>query len=362
MMYPEHIGPVHVRVGGKTLLFFAGYDYLNISQSPELKKLYAEHGEEGLGSRAARSTTGDHTLFHQLEERIASFTGQPSALLFPSGYLANLALWSLLPEAGDELILESRLHPSALQGLALGSGRPRYFAPGDLRALKNLLSEGEGKEAPGRYVGMEGIQGHNGSLSPLHDYLACMKPGLHIPVLDESHSFGIFGSRGQGLAEIPLNKGFETLVSSSLAKAAGAFGGFVAGPVRVTDKLRGSDMFRGSSSLPLPLVRVSLAALNLITGEKIHSLHQNALYLKSRCAERGLDIPQDPTPVLILKSEQVDSIKLTAALNDAAIFVPFIRYPGGPEEGFFRFSVSAAHDRSMLDMLITCITEAIIRT
>ncbi len=356
----QHTDACHVLNNNSEQLFFGGYDYLAMSWHPEVRKEFIRVMDaDGLNTGGSRATTGNHVRFEELEAEIAEFTGLESACLFASGYLANLALFQALSSQTQSWLVESTAHPSLRTGLKLSDTRVRYFAPDDLRSLKRYAEELQENGHPLAFCA-EGMRPLDGSLAPLEVYLKESGAAFSTLVLDEAHSLGIAGEGGRGLSQTVSKTGLSVYMTGSLSKTVGCYGGFIAGSSAFIRKLKESDIFRGSSAMPPPQAAAATASLRLLRSHPQWSseLNAKAERFKNRLLEQGIPVTAAPTPVIILSGETIRSSELLKILDEAGIYSSYIRYPGGPDEGFFRFALNRMHSDEMIEKLLAAILTA----
>jgi 8-amino-7-oxononanoate synthase len=337
-------------------------DYLGLSRHPLVRQRMSEAiTSEGCGSTGSRLLTGERDNFAELERRFATFKGAERSLYFSSGYLANLAVLTTLPETGDIIFSDERNHASLIDGARLSRARRVIFPHGDVTALARLLG-GAGAQ---KFVVTESLFSMDGDDAPLADYAAlCREHGAAL-IVDEAHAVGIYGRRGSGLLEM---MGAEALVSIDTAgKALGVCGAFVSGPAWVIDSLIQRARSFIFSTAPPPAVAAALqAGLMVIESEpwRRHQLLQRAAYLRSRLRNAGIAVPDGVShivPVLIGENER--AVRVAESLQRAGLDVRAIRPPSVPPgTARLRLSVHSELQEAALDRLVAVLGSALEET
>jgi len=356
-MEPEPLQQVDrtcVRFHGRKLAYFAGCDYYRLASHPGVVQALQDGVKAyGLNVAASRMTTGNHRLYGKLEERLRGFFGAPSALLLPSGYVADLVVGQALAGNFSHALLDERAHP-ALRDASRFLDCPvlqfRHRDPDHLAATVRRC---------GRHTRpillTDGMFAHDGSVAPLKRYLEVL-PRDGMVLVDDAHGAGVLGRNGWGTPEqegVPRKRVIQVV---TLSKALGAYGGAVLGSPGLRRRILGcSAMFVGSTPLPLPLANASMKSLQILEShpDLRRRLEANSAYVKGPLARAGLPDVETPGPIVrIVPRHRRAEARLRAALLEAGIYPPFIRYPGGPASGYFRFVISSQHTREQLDRLL----------
>lgn len=334
-------------------------DYLGLSRHPLVRQSMAEAiAAGGCGSTGSRLLTGQRDMFVDLERRFAAFKGAERALYFSSGYLANLAVLTTLPEAGDVIFSDERNHASLIDGARLSRARCVIFPHSDLTALARLLG-GEGAQ---KFVVTESLFSMDGDIAPLAEYTALCRERSAALIVDEAHAVGIYGPRGSGLLEMT---GAESLVSIDTAgKALGVCGAFVSGPACVIDSLIQRARSFIFSTAPPPAVAAAVqASVTVVENEpwRRHQLLERSAYLRSRLRSAGIAVPDGVSqiiPVLIGDNER--AVRVADSLQRAGFDVRAIRPPSVPSgTARLRLSVHSELTESALDRLVALLASAL---
>jgi 8-amino-7-oxononanoate synthase len=350
----RQVDRTYVAWRNRRLSYFAGCDYFRLSSHPGIVQAIHEGLERhGLNVAASRMTTGNHRLFAQLEKALADFFGAPSALLAGSGYATNLIVVQALGHDFSHILMDDRAHLSLRDATRFFAGPVLEFkhraAPDLARQLRRL----RGKTRP--LVLTDGLFARDGELAPLAAYLKILPPNGMI-LLDDAHAAGMIGATGQGTveyADVPRRRIIQTV---TLSKAFGCYGGAILCAAGVRRELiSGSAMFAGSTPLLLPLAHAALTAMKLLRGDPglRARLSDNIHYVKTALRASGRSVPDTPAPIIcIVPRAPAETAKMRKRLLSHDVFPSFIRYPGGPEPGYFRFAVSSEHSQSQLDNLL----------
>jgi 8-amino-7-oxononanoate synthase len=255
-------------------------DYLGLARHPLLKKAMAEAVErEGCGSTGSRLLRGERPGWTALERRFAGFQRAPRAVYFSSGYLANIAVMSAIPQAGDVIFSDERNHASLIDGIRLSRASRHIFPHADVAALASALRD---KTAPGqKFVVTESLFSMDGDIAPLADYAALCRACGAALIVDEAHAVGVYGSHGSGLLEQTGVESFLTIATAG--KALGVSGAFVSGPDWAVDYLvQRARPFLFSTAAPPPIAAAIEASLDLVESEpwRRQQLLERARYLR----------------------------------------------------------------------------------
>jgi 8-amino-7-oxononanoate synthase len=311
-------------------------DYLGLARHPALKQRMAEAVmTEGVGSTGSRLLRGERLAFTRLEERFAGFKGAARSLYFSSGYLANLAVLTTFPEAGDVIFSDERNHASLIDGVRLSRARCVIFPHNDAVALAKLLraETGDGQ----MFVVVESLFSMDGDEAPLAGYAAlCRETGTAL-IVDEAHAVGIYGETGSGLIEARGIAEDVFLSINTAGKALGVAGAFVAGASDAVEYLiQRARSFIFSTAPPPSLAAALEASLDVIAAEPERRVRllAHARYLRERL---GLAGDSQIIPVIIGGNEK--AVAVAQALQSEGFDVRAVRPPTVPA-GTARLRVS----------------------
>jgi 8-amino-7-oxononanoate synthase len=347
---------VHVRVDGTALLAFCSNDYLGLAGHPRVVEAFADAAREwGVGSGASHLVSGHCREHHALEDELAAFTGRARALLFSTGYMANLAVVTALVGRGDRVYLDRLNHASLLDaGLASGARFMRY-PHADAAALGARLAKGRDGRA---MVVTDGVFSMDGDVAPLGPLAAaCRAQGAWLFV-DDAHGFGVLGETGRGTVEAAgLDAEDVPILMGTLGKALGTFGAFVAGSTALVETLlQTARTYVYTTALPPAVAAASRSALRMLQQERWRRVRVlgHVAHFRREAGRLGLRLMDSRTPIqpVVLGSEAA-ALAASEALRAQGLWVPAIRPPTVPAgSSRLRITFSAAHETADVDRLL----------
>ena len=346
----------------RNFLNFCSYNYLGYSFHPEvIQAVQGALEKYGTGAVSAPLLSGYYDLSEQLEHAIAQFKGKEGAVIFPTGYGANLGVLSCLLQPGDVAVLDILSHASIYDGVKLSGAETKVFSHNNAEHLDTVLSNLHSKRV---IVCLEGVYSMDGDLVNLPDIVAvCKKHGVRI-LLDEAHSTLIFGEKGRGVAE---HYGLENdidITIGTFSKSFGAIGGFATGDKKLTTYLR---MFARSYVFSCAMAPHTAAGilkvLELYQKDKTgrDRLWENTRYMQEQLKEAGLDIGESQSPVVpvIIGSDQ-RLRQISKIIYDKGLYTGIVTYPAvSNKRTRLRLSVSSNHTREQIDSCVSIIREAV---
>lgn len=348
---------VVVRIDGREYLSFCSNDYLGLAAHPQLIAALKDGADRfGVGSGAAHLITG-HSYAHQaLEEELADFVGRPRALLFSTGYMANLGVVAALAGRGD-VVVEDRLnHASLIDAARLSGARLIRYQHGDMDSLRRKLSP---IESGTRLIASDGVFSMDGDRAPLRELAAAAKQSGSWLLIDDAHGFGVLGSGGRGWFFDQLAKaGDETILMATLGKAFGTFGAFVAGSEALIETLiQHARTFVYTTAPPPAVAWATRTALQMVReGQDLRDKLQASIVRFRHGAEQlGLPLMPSDTPIQpVIVGDAGGALRLSEALRERGILVSAIRPPTVPEgTARLRITLSAQHASAHIDRLLT---------
>lgn len=339
---------------GKTLLNFSSNDYLGLASHPELKQAALNYlKQHGIGAGAAHLVTGHHAIHEQLEQRLAQVSGYPAAMLFSTGYMANLGVIDALMDDRSGIVYQDRLnHASLLDGARLAGVKLRRYPHLDTQLLAQWLQQDHLTQhrVQQKMIVTDQIFSMDGTQAPLTNLIQIAEQHQAALMIDDAHGFG--------LHSIPLPS--VDVYMGTLGKAIGTFGAFVAGSQQLIDYLKSrARTFIFTTATPPLLAAATLAALDVIKQENWRQvkLNQHIHTLRLALQQQGWQLMDSQTaiqPIIIGQAE--DALKLSNALLDQGILVSAIRPPTVPQgSSRLRITLSAAHTDEHVQQLINAL-------
>ncbi|MDJ0777214.1 MAG: 8-amino-7-oxononanoate synthase [Gammaproteobacteria bacterium] len=344
-------------VDGHRVVSFCGNDYLGLAAHPALRSAATGAIEQyGVGSGASHLVNGHHRLHEECERRLAAFCGRDRALLFGSGYAANLSVASALLGRHDQLFEDRLNHASLIDGARLSRARVLRYRHNDPRHLADLLRRAG--DARRRLVVTDGVFSMDGDVADLEQLAGLAARHDAWLQVDDAHGFGVLGERGAGLVEqAGMDQHQVPILVATLGKALGTAGAFVAGSeVLIETLVQHARPYVYSTASPPALAAATLAALELLESEawRRQKLHDNITYLRKRAAALGIVLMPSTTaiqPLVIGDNEQ--AVRLADDLFACGYHVVAIRPPTVPAgSARLRITLSAAHESAQIDGLL----------
>jgi len=345
-----------LRTAGKTLLNFCSNDYLGLCSRKEVKEAQIDAiNKWGNGSGASRLVTGTMSVHRLLEEKLALFEKKESAILFPTGYMANVGTISSLLNSQDAVIVDRLNHASIIDGARLSGAKIYVFAHSDMNRLESILKRSQNKRR--RLVVTDSVFSMDGDLAYLRDIVFLKEKYSAILMLDEAHGTGVFGESGAGLSEELGVKGNVDILMGTLSKAVGVLGGFVAGDKTLTDYLLNkARSYIYTTSSPPALCAGNIKALEIIESEPDvrKRLRRNAAWVRSEIKKMGFDILNSESQIVpVIVGGAKKAVEYSKALMKEGIFVQAIRPPTVPKgTSRLRITISALHEKADLEELV----------
>jgi len=347
-----------VTLNGKAVTLFCSNDYLGLSQHPAVVKALKDSADQwGVGAGAAHLISGHNRPHAELETAFAEFMGYESALLFSTGYMANLGVITALCGRHD-VVLQDRLnHASLLDGCKLAGAKLSRYRHADTASLMAKAAQQQPK-----LIASDGVFSMDGDLAPLVDLAKTARQTGSLLLIDDAHGFGVLGPQGRGcVAATGLSSHDVPLQLITLGKAAGVFGAMLLGSKDLIELcLNKARSYIYTTAMPPALATASAAALSLIRNDTVlrPKLQQNIALFKRAAQQRGFALmPSDTAiqPLLIPGNEQV--LAASQALLAKGFLVSAIRSPtvaNGSER--LRITLSADHEASDIEQLIDALT------
>lgn len=335
-----------VTVDGREFVAFCSNDYLGLAAHPELiEAARAGAARYGVGAGASHLILGHSTAHHELEQRLAAFTGLPRALLFSSGYLANIGAVTALVGREDAVFADRLNHASLNDAVLLSRAAFKRYPHLDLRALERLLAASRARR---KLIVTDAVFSMDGDVAPVPDLIALCERHDAWLLLDDAHGFGVLGSEGRGVLAHFGVRSPRVVYMATLGKAAGVSGAFVAGEGEVVETLiQRARAYIYTTAVPALLSVALMQSLELIRNGESRRQHLQALIARLRdCLKPGrwrLLPSQTAIQPLVIGSNN-EAVTASESLARAGLLVPAIRPPTVPKgTARLRISLSAAH-------------------
>jgi 8-amino-7-oxononanoate synthase len=350
-----------VIVDGRVLLNLSANDYLGLAGDARLIKASQEAAARwGAGSTASRLIVGNLALHQEVEAEVATFKGTERAILFNTGYMANVGVISALMGKGDVILSDRLNHASIIDGMRLSGAAFYRYPHRDLNRLEAMIK----KHAAARrlLIVTDSVFSVDGDLAPLRE-LAALKERYGVwLMIDEAHATGILWAQGAGLAEAQGVTGSIDIHLGTFSKALGSFGAYVAGKTALIELLHNrARSFIYSTALPPAVLGAMRAALSIVGQEPAGRTYvlQQAARFRKRLQAAGLDTLDSETQIIpVMVGDNQQSLICADRLRQAGIMAVAIRPPTVPPGGArLRFSLSAAHAEADLAEAVSIISE-----
>lgn len=351
-----------IRVDGREAIHLAGNDYLGLACHPLLTQAACQAAlQYGCAAASARLISGNYDLYPQLEEQLARFKQTEAALLFSTGYQANLGVISALMGSQDVVFSDALNHASIVDGCRLSRAQVRIFPHNDLITLERLLKQ---EISTGRrLIVVDGLYSMDGDVAPLREIVGLAERYDCMTLVDDSHGTGVLGETGRGAAEAMGVLGRIDIETGSLAKALGGFGAYVVGSRTVVEYLiNRARPFIFTCALPPAVPATVLKALTIVDQEpqRRQRLWDNTRYMRAGLREVGFEVSPSGTQIIpLMVGEPERTMRFCQELLDRGVFAQGIRYPSVPRgTERIRLTVTAAHSKADLDAALAALAEA----
>ncbi len=353
-------GP-EVRVDGQACLAFCSNDYLGLANHPALKQAMIDGVERfGVGGGASHLVMGHSSAHHQLEEALAEWTGRPRALLFSTGYMANLGVITALLDKQDAVFEDRLNHASLLDGGLLSGARFQRYLHKDASSLEQRLEKSEARR---KLVVTDGVFSMDGDIADLPALARTTRKAGGWLMVDDAHGMGVLGSQGAGCVEqFGLSGDDVPVLMGTLGKGFGTAGAFVAGSEALIETLiQFARSYIYTTSMPPAVAWATLASLKIVREEswrreKLKSLIQR---FRSGAQQLGYELMASDTPIQpIMIGDAAEAMRLSKGLESRGLFVTAIRPPTVPAgSSRLRVTLSATHTDVQVDRLLAALDE-----
>lgn len=350
-----------VTVDGSEYLAFCSNDYLGLAADPRLSAAANEGiARYGVGGGASHLILGHSTAHHELEEALARFVGQPRALLFSTGYMANMGVVSALTGRGDAIFADRLNHASLNDAALVSRAAFKRYAHNDLDALERLLKNTPARR---RLVVTDAVFSMDGDIAPVAALLElCERHDAHL-FIDDAHGFGVLGEAGRGTLVHSGIASDRIIYMATLGKAAGVAGAFVAGDETLIETLiQNARTYIYTTATPPLLAHALLTSLQIIEADewRRERLRASIVQLREGLAAAPWQLMASETPIQpLLVGGNDEALALSAKLSAAGLLVPAIRPPTVPQgTARLRISLSAGHQAADVARLVETLMAA----
>ena len=357
----EHADGPWLNSGGRRLLSFCSNDYLGLAQHPSLVAALARAaGEQGVGSTSAHLICGHRRTHAQLEEALAAWTGRERALLFSTGYMANLGVLQALLSRGDVCVQDKLNHACLLDGAKLSGAELKRYPHADVAAAARQLAASPEAAA---LLATDGVFSMDGDVAPLRALAQqCAREHATLMV-DDAHGLGVLGDDGAGsLSAAKLDQHEVPLLMATLGKALGCSGAFVAGPAALIEGLiQFARPYIYTTAMPPALAGAALEAVRLAQSEtwRRHKLAALIARFRAGAAQLGLPLMDSASAIQPLRlGDARAALQAAQALERRGLLVVAIRPPTVPPgQARLRITLSAAHEEAQVDRLLDALVD-----
>lgn len=357
VMLEKTISPTEAIINGRATILAGTNNYLGLTFDPDCIEAAIEALRlEGTGTTGSRIANGTYARHRALEQELAAFFGRAHALVFSTGYQANLGTISTLAGHHDFILIDRDCHASIYDACRLSLATTIRFTHNDPDSLRRRLEALKDRRG-GKLVVVEGIYSILGDRAPLVELVSVARSYGAAILVDEAHSFGVLGRNGRGLCEEVGVEDEVDFIVGTFSKSAGTIGGFCVSNVESFDTFKiTSRPFMFTASLPPPIVAAASAALKIIGGrpELRARLRANVEFLYSELRAAGFVLGPDPSPIIAVSMPDLASgVAFWRALLDQGVYVNLAVPPATPHgRTLLRCSVLAVHSSEQLRAIL----------
>ncbi|BFM14411.1 8-amino-7-oxononanoate synthase [Maricurvus nonylphenolicus] len=352
-----------VQVDGKTFTGFSSNDYLGLANHPKvIEAMQAAASQYGVGSGASHLVNGHSVVHHALEEELAAFTGRPRALLFSTGYMANIGTVNALIGKGDAVFEDKLNHASLLDAGLLSGARFQRFLHNDVKSLEQRV---QASDANRKLIVVDGVFSMDGDVARLPEMVDIAERHNAWLMIDDAHGFGCLGKNGGGCAEhFGLSEDKLPILMGTLGKAFGTFGAFVAGSeVLIETLIQEARSYIYTTAMPPAVAAATRASLKLLQEEhwRRDNLVQRIKQFRAGAENLGLQLMPSPTPIQpVVLGDEARTMAVAAHLEKNGFLVGAIRPPTVPRgSARLRITFSANHTERQVEDLLSALGDAV---
>lgn len=357
----DGVDATHIIIGGRRLLNFASNDYLGLAQHPALVEAMNRGAARwGVGASAAHLLGGHREEHALLEAELAAWTGRESALLFSTGYMANLGVMQALLDPRDVCIQDKLNHACLIDGARLAGARMKRYRHADVESARRQLCADPSAAA---MLATDGVFSMDGDVAQLAELSALCNEQNATLMVDDAHGFGVLGASGAGsLEDAGLDQASAPVLMATLGKSLGVAGAFVSGSAGL---IQGLVQFARTqiytTAMPPALAAATRVAIRLAREEswRREKLHTLISQFREGATARGIGLMPSRTPIQpVLVGRSDEALRMSNELEAAGFFVPSIRPPTVAENSArLRITLSAAHDEPSIEGLLDALAK-----
>lgn len=353
----------HITIEGKDYVLMASNDYLDIANHPAVKSAVVEAvSVYGFGSGGSRLTTGNTVLHDALERKLAAYKETEAAIVFNTGYVANLATISAMVSKGDVIFSDALNHASIIDGCRLSKAKIVTYAHNDMEDLRRKIREnpcGEG------IVVSDAVFSMDGDILKLPEFLDICEENHLFSMVDEAHSTGVIGETGHGIREYWHEERHVDILMGTLSKSIGGEGGYVAGEKRLIEYLRNKARgFIFSTSLSPVAMDANMAGIEVLEKEtsSVRKLQENVRYFCAALAKYGIEAKSETAIIPVIIGDEGKAVAVSEYLYENGYFISAIRFPTVPRgSARLRVALMSSHSEEELSRCAELIGRAIIK-
>ncbi len=352
---------IKLEIDGRNVVNFCSNDYLGLANHPDVVEAFKAGADcYGVGSGSAHLICGHSAAHHALEEELAAFTGRDRALLFSTGYMANIGVISALLGRGDAVFEDRLNHASLLDGGLLSGARFKRYAHADVTDLEANLEKASGR----KMIMTDGVFSMDGDFAPLNELATTAKKHDAWLMVDDAHGLGVIGEHGGGIVEhYGLGQDDVPVLMGTLGKGLGTFGAFVAGSeVLIETLIQKARTYIYTTALPAAVAEATRASLKIAIEEswRRDKLKQLSGRFRQGAEQLGLKLMVSSSAIQpILIGDSQTAVDISNALLNAGFLVSAIRPPTVPQgSARLRVTFSALHEEQHVDRLLDALSKA----
>lgn len=351
-----------VSIDGKEVILLSSNNYLGLASHPKLKEAAASAlTEYGTGACSSRLISGNMEIHEELEKKTAKFKGCQSAIVFSTGYMANIGVITSLAMEGDLILSDELNHASIIDGCRLSGAGIKVYPHKNVEKLKKILSQGKASSSKDRYkrklIITDGVFSMDGDITPLPKILDVAREKDALVIVDDAHATGVLGVNGKGTAEHFNLKDENLIQMGTFSKALGSMGGYITGPEIIIEYLRNTARsYIYSTALPPSVCASSIAAIDILGEEPWirKRLWENISRFRKGLINLGYNTMESQTQIIpILIGDTNLTMEFAKAIFQKGVYAPGIRPPTIPEgKSRIRTSLMASHTDEQIDKVL----------